>query len=99
MSELTILVTSLKENRRKVYKKLSRAPEGYLSIRKSGDYVRYLRVLIEDGRRIQLGIGKDPAMIDQLAHQPAAAAQDRLRQREKADIDFVSPRGGAQPAQ
>ncbi len=68
LPELENFIANLKDIRRKAYKKLSRAPEGRLDIQKVQNYLSFRQVYTADGRRKQFGIGKDPALIDQLAN-------------------------------
>ncbi len=68
LQELKLLLTKLKEMRRRVSKELSRAPEGMLLVVNDRGYSVYRQVRTENGRRVQKSIGKSQVLIDALAH-------------------------------
>jgi hypothetical protein len=67
LSDLDVLLSDLKKQRRNVKNELRRAPEGSLRITKNGNYLTYLHITHKDGKRTAKAIGRDPALICLLA--------------------------------
>ncbi len=84
--EIKILLSKLKELRRRVSRELLYAPKGNLMIQKDRGYYAFRQDLTENGKRIQKGIGKDPDLIDRLAHK---AFNVELKRRLDVNIGLI----------
>ncbi len=84
--EIKMLLSKLKELRRKVVKELLYAPNGNLLIQKDRGYYAFRQDFAEGGKRIQKGIGKDQDLVDRLAHK---AYNEELKRRLDINIGLL----------